>query len=421
MASQQSAHFDAEVPALGLWLDVHVYPTADRLSIYFRDITRQRALEEELALSRKMEVVGRLAGGVAHDFNNLLLAIRGYGELALRRIERHDEGAATDVGEMLKAAERGADLTRQLLAVGRKQPLNTEVLDLTACLSQIEPLLRRVIGEDVELAFGCAPGPVHIRADRSQIEQVILNLAVNARDAMPDGGRLAIHLAVAGNATAGEIPEGRVRLRVADTGVGMSTETASRIFEPFYTTKGDRGTGLGLATVHGIVTQSGGHIEVSTEPGKGTCFDIFLAVSAEKPVAVAAHSSRAGEGKETVLIVEDDPSVRLIATRLLEDRGYIAIAARGDEEAIRLAQRPSLRIDLVLSDMVMPGLSGRQTVERIRSIQPHARALFMSGYTDEQTGDTDLLGPDASYIPKPFSGEQLATKVREVLDREDRT
>jgi nitrogen-specific signal transduction histidine kinase/CheY-like chemotaxis protein len=400
---------------------VHVYPTRDRLSIHFRDITPQRELEHELALSRKMEVVGRLAGGVAHDFNNLLLAIRGYGELALRRIERHDEGAATDVGEMLKAAERGADLTRQLLAVGRRQALNTEVLDLCVSLSQIEPLLRRVIGEDVELSVDCAPRQVHIRADRSQIEQVILNLAVNARDAMPDGGRLSLDIGLSADAPDGEIPEGRVRLRVSDTGVGMSTETASRIFEPFFTTKGDRGTGLGLATVHGIVTQSGGHIEVNTEPGKGTCFEIFLPLTAESPQPATPPPASAGQGKETVLIVEDDPSVRLIATRLLEDRGYIAIAARGGAEAIQLAQRPSLRIDLVLSDMVMPDLSGRQTVERIRSIQPHTRVLFMSGYTDEQTGDTDVLGPGMAYIQKPFSGDQLARKVRELLDQGDRT
>jgi two-component system, cell cycle sensor histidine kinase and response regulator CckA len=419
METQQPAHFEADVPGLGLWLDVHVYPTSERLSIYFRDVTRQRRLERELALSRKMEVVGRLAGGVAHDFNNLLLAIRGYGELALRRIERHDEGAATDVAEMLKAAERGADLTRQLLAVGGRQPLNIEALDLGSCISQLEPLLRRVIGEDVDLVVTFSGEPAHVRADRSQIEQVVLNLAVNARDAMPGGGRLMIGVATAESGLGIDVPEGRVRLRVRDSGIGMTPETASQIFEPFFTTKGDKGTGLGLATVHGIVTQTGGHIELETEPGRGTTFDVYLPLSAETATRTppARQAGQTG-AKETVLIVEDDPSVRLIAARLLEDRGYIAIAARSGEEAIEIAQRPSLRIDLILSDVVMPDLNGRETVERIRSIQPHALVLFMSGYTGEETA-AGVLEQEAAFIQKPFSGDQLAARVREVLDGEN--
>jgi signal transduction histidine kinase/integral membrane sensor domain MASE1/ActR/RegA family two-component response regulator len=417
MERQQPAHFAAEVPRLGLWVDVHAYPTPERISLYFRDITRQRRLEQELALSRKMEVVGRLAGGVAHDFNNLLLAIRGYGELAMRRIERHDESAAADVGEMLKAAERGADLTRQLLAVGRRQAMNPEVLDLNRCVSELEPLLRRVIGEDVELVFGLTPHPVHVRADRSQIEQVVLNLAVNARDAMPEGGRLAISVSVPDREPAGEILEGRARLRVSDSGVGMSPDVAAQIFEPFYTTKGDAGTGLGLATVHGIVTQTGGHVEVRTEPGRGSCFDVLLPLSSEQPgsATTSAPVLRHG-GRETVLVVEDDPSVRLITARLLEDRGYIAVAVSRGEEAIRLAQRPSLRIDLVLSDVVMPDLNGLETARRVRNIQPHAVVLLMSGYTDEHTGSSGVLAPGMAFIQKPFSGDQLAEKVREVLD-----
>jgi two-component system, cell cycle sensor histidine kinase and response regulator CckA len=273
-----------------------------------------------------------------------------------------------------------------------------------------------VIGEDIDLQFDRPPEPVYIHADRSQIEQVVLNLAVNARDAMPNGGRLAILVALPENGS-DEIPDGRARLRVSDTGVGMAPETASQVFEPFFTTKGDGGTGLGLATVHGIVTQMGGHVELHTEPGKGTCFDIFLPLTSERPRRALPPPTRTRGGNETVLVVEDDPSVRLITTRLLEDRGYIAVAASRGEEAVRLARRPSLRIDLVLSDVVMPDLNGMQTAQQIRSIQPHVRVLLMSGYTNEHTGSSGTLAPRMSYIQKPFSGDQLARKIRELLDK----
>jgi PAS domain S-box-containing protein len=372
------------------------------------DMTERRSLEKQLRQSQKLEAIGQLAGGIAHDFNNLLLALRGYGELALRRIEGGDANVSDDIAEMLDATDRAASLTQQLLAFGRRQLLNPEVVDLCEVVAGMGKLLRRLIGEQVQLVTSCADGPVLVDVDRSQLEQVIANLVVNARDAMPDGGHLELGVAISG--------DGEAMLSVADTGCGMDDETTMHIFEPFFTTKGEKGNGLGLATVHGIVTQSGGHVSVMSALGQGSTFRVLLPLAKGEPTHAPVAQAAARGGTETILVIEDNSLVRSIVGAMLERRGYKVITVVGGEAAIERCQEFDEGIDLILSDLVMPGLNGRQTVERLRHIGCKAKVIYMSGYADG-TLHRGVLEPGTAFLQKPFDKDTLARRVREVLDQ----
>jgi two-component system cell cycle sensor histidine kinase/response regulator CckA len=379
-----------------------------------RDEQARIELEQKLLQAQKVETIGRLAGGIAHDFNNLLTGISGFAELAQVAM---DDGRTPreELDEIKAGAGRAAALTRQLLAFSRKQVLRAEVLDVNDVVRQTENLLERVIGEDLELEQVLRQEQVVVSADRSQLEQVILNLVVNAREAMPQGGRVTVEVdEVEIDATqAPELQAGRFALlAVTDTGVGMDAETAARIFEPFYTTKPD-GTGLGLATVHGIVSQSGGTILVDSEPGNGTTFKVYLPL-AEAALEVAALPKRAapvavGAG-ESVLVIEDDHQVRAIVTRMLTRLGYEVASAGNGAEALEHAESRSF--GLILSDLVMPDMGGRELVEAILVRQPGAAVLFMSGYSDDAVLRRGVLAPDAAFIEKPFSFDELARRVR---------
>jgi signal transduction histidine kinase len=381
---------------------------------------RTRQLEDaqtQLVQSQKMEAVGRLAGGVAHDFNNLLTIITGRSELLLRALPA-DHPRRRDMELILQTAERAATLTAQLLAFSRKQILQPQALDLNAVVLRIAPMLRRLIGEDVELVTELEPALGSVRADPGQVEQVVMNLAVNARDAMPRGGRLRIRTAT----VAEEEPGGRwARLEVADTGTGMSAETRARIFEPFFTTKGPgEGTGLGLSMVYGIVEQSGGRIAVASEVGRGTTFEILLPVTesiapAEPPTAEApAPTTRA----ETILLVEDEPEVREMTRELLEAEGYRVLSAGRPDEALERARRLEGPIHLLLTDVVMPQMNGRELAERLTHMRADLRVLFMSGYTDDAMVRLGVSDTRARFLGKPFTRAILAAKVREALERE---
>jgi len=386
------------------------------------DVTPRRRLEDQLRHAQKMEAIGRLAGGVAHDFNNLLAAIMGHGELLLRRLEpadpqyRHAEA-------IQRAAARGALLTRQLLAFSRKEVLAPQALDVHLVVAEMEEMLRRLIGEHIELVIALGDKPVYVWADRGQLEQVLMNLAVNARDAMTDGGLLTVE--VDGDARGPVRPDGHAReeawvsILVRDTGSGMDAATAARIFEPFFTTKEQgKGTGLGLSTVYGVVERSGGVIEVDTAPGKGTAFTVFLprleARAGTPPDPATAPSV---SGTETVLLVEDEAAVRSVAREALEGHGYRVIEARDGVEALEAARRATGALDMLVTDMVMPKMGGRELARRLLAERPGLRVLYVSGYTDD---DTVCRGEaaDATFLQKPFTMEVFAAKVREILDAE---
>jgi CheY-like chemotaxis protein len=371
-----------------------------------------------------MEAIGRLAGGVAHDFNNLLTAINGYTALALRRTE--DESSIKPyLEEVQKAGERAANLTRQLLAFGRKQILQPVSLDLNNIVSDMNKMLRRLIGEDISLTAKLANGLRTIKADPGQIEQVLVNLVVNARDAMPHGGSLTIETTNVdldgeyARTHVGVSPGTYVMLAVSDTGTGMTEEVRAQIFEPFFTTKDKgKGTGLGLSTVYGIVQQSGGSIWVYTEPNQGTSFKVYLP---QGEVATEIQERKAAEekiarGSETVLLVEDEDVVRGLAAHILEDAGYRVIKARGGDEAIQLCAQETDAIDLLLTDVVMPEKSGKDVADRLTSMRPRLKVLFMSGYTDEAIVNHGVLDVGIQFIQKPFTPLALSKKVREVLD-----
>jgi two-component system cell cycle sensor histidine kinase/response regulator CckA len=378
---------------------------------------RERAeLEDQLRQAQKMEAVGRLAGGVAHDFNNLLTAISGFTELAAAEAEPGSE-VAEYLEEIRRSAERATALTRQLLAFGRRAVLQPRVLDLNLVVTEIAPMLRRIIGDDVRLEVVPGQGLRRTRADRGQLEQVIVNLAANARDAMPGGGKLTI--ATENVADGGS--QQWVRMRISDTGVGMDDATAEHIFEPFFTTKGPgSGTGLGLATVFGIVRQSGGNVAVISTPGQGSTFCIDLPVNESDPEEMAGPASdRPTErGRGTLLVVEDEPAVLSFAAHLLERSGYTVLCAASGEEAVELAKNYSGPIDLIFSDMVMPGLTGHETAGAVRATRPDIRLLFASGYSEE-TNVTRVAGDsaaeDAAFVAKPYGMEALLRAVRDVL------
>ena len=398
-------------------------------ALILRDLTERREAEaalrrseDHLRQAQKMEGIGRLAGGIAHDFNNLLTAIQGHAQFLMEDLP-HDHPTRADAEEIRKAADRAAALTRQLLAFSRRQVLAPQVLDLNAVIRDMHKMLRRVIREDIALVTSLTEHPASIYADAGQIEQVLMNLVVNARDAMPDGGTLTISTRnvdieegyVVGDA--GPQPGPHIQLAVSDTGLGMDKDTQARIFEPFFTTKPEgQGTGLGLATVYGIVQQSGGHISVYSEPGRGTTFRILLRRNAEDSGTDERPIVREpARGSESVLVVEDDPAVRSLTRRVLEDRGYSVLEAGDGAEALRLAEEYDGPIDLLVTDIVMPEMSGRKLAESVRSLHPAARVLFMSGFTEQDVRQQGLLEPDAPFVEKPFSPERLARRVRETL------
>lgn len=388
-----------------------------------RDVTQQRQLEAQLLQSQKMEAIGQLAGGVAHDFNNLLAVIMGYGELLLGEFSEEDP-KGNDVGEMLAAARRGVSLTRQLLAFSRQQMVETSILDLNEIVGGIEKMLRRIIGEHIRLSTKLGPGLGRIKADASQVEQILLNLTVNARDAMPEGGRLDIATCNAAldeadvAAEAGLLPGDYVVLTVTDTGVGMDLQTQKRAFEPFFTTKEvGKGTGLGLSTVYGIVRQSGGHVSLHSELGQGTSFEVYFprTRSSEAPRPSAAPSAAREPATETILIVEDDEGVRVVASRILREQGYTVLEARRASEARRIWEKHGRTVDLLLTDVVMPDINGPRLAEELKRTRPELRVLYMSGYPGAG-GLTVPAGEPLACIEKPFTPVSLAAKVRGVLD-----
>ena len=388
-----------------------------------RDVTERKRLEEQLRQAQKMEAIGRLAGGIAHDFNNLLTVINGYSQMLLSSLEA-DSPLRPDLEAILHAGERAASLTRQLLAFSRRQVLEVRVLDLNEIIRNMVKMLQRIIGEDIALKLRLAEDLGKVKADPGQIEQAILNLAVNARDAMPNGGELILETANVEFAEAisrhPELSPGRyVLLAVSDTGLGMSAEVKEHLFEPFFTTKGvGQGTGLGLATVYGIVKQSGGDISVYSEPGQGTTFKIYLPrIKEDSELRPASPATvQIPGGWETILVVEDNDELRQLAASVLRNLGYTVLEAPNGPEAIQLFQAQPEAIHLVLTDVVMPEMSGREMVERLRQTHPGLRALYMSGYTDAAITRQGVLEPGAPFIQKPFGVEALAKKVREVLD-----
>src|SRR3977135_3015425 len=392
-----------------------------------RDITERKFLEKQLRQTQKMEAVGQLSGGIAHDFNNLLGVIIGYSEILEQRLPQNDP-LHKECGQIKKAGQSAASLTRQLLAFSRQQVLEPKVLDLNAIVLQVEKMLQRLIGEDIDLTATLGPALGCIKADQSQIEQVIMNLAVNARDAMPQGGKLMIETA---NVDLDEDyarrhqpqkPGAYVLLTIADTGIGMDAETQSRIFEPFFTTKElGKGTGLGLSTVYGIVRQSGGHIWVYSEPGQGTAFKIYLprtgqALHVEKPTPGLAESWR---GTETILLVEDEDALRELPRHILEADGYAVLEADRPDKAIEVAVGHSGPIHLMLTDMVMPGMNGRVLAANLAPARPEMKVIYMSGYTG-YTGFTHPGFSDSgvTFLAKPFTRDGLLRKLHEVLELE---
>jgi two-component system, cell cycle sensor histidine kinase and response regulator CckA len=413
-----------------VWVDMTVSVARDPVdrSDYFiavlQDITEKKRLEQELLHAQRMEGVGQLAGGIAHDFNNLLTVISGRSQLALDRMAPGDP-RRRDFDLIHKTSARAAALTGQLLAFSRKQVLQPKVLDLNELVDHSTSLLQRLIGEDIELLFVPGADAGRVRVDPGQLEQVIVNLAVNGRDAMPEGGRLTVetaNVALLADYAARRVdvaPGPYVMLAVSDTGVGMDRAVQTRIFEPFFTTKGPgHGTGLGLATVYGIVKQSGGHIRVYSEPGRGTVFRIYLPRT-DAPVepASAAAPSALPRGAETVLLVEDESEVRGLAREVLEGLGYTVLEAAVPGDAILIAERHVGLIELLLTDVVMPGMSGSALASRVTAERPETKVLFMSGYTDDAIVRHGVLEPGTSFLEKPFSPQALAMKVREALDR----
>ncbi|MGA2481198.1 MAG: ATP-binding protein, partial [Spirochaetia bacterium] len=382
-------------------------------------------LQEQLLQAQKMEAIGRLAGGVAHDFNNLLTSIIGYSDLLLRE-ERVSGDIREGIQEVESAAYRAADLTRRLLTFSRKQVLQPRVVDLNVLISSLSKLLRRMIGEDVTLQSRLDPAIGRLRADPGQIEQVIINLAVNSRDAMPEGGTLGIDtenviLTAGGLHGHTEVAAGRyVLVTVSDTGIGMSEEVKSHLFEPFFTTKEPgRGTGLGLATVYGIVRQSGGHIDLTTAPGRGTAFRIYLpCVEEQEPAEKDACGDPAEQrGNETLLVVEDEQPLLIMIEKTLRACGYLTIGAGSAGEALRLLDtEPGRRIDLLITDVVMPSIGGLELSKEVCRRRLGTKVLFISGYTGAAFNEEHLYEPGTGFLAKPFSLKALAAKVRELLD-----
>jgi two-component system, cell cycle sensor histidine kinase and response regulator CckA len=412
-----------------LWARVSVVAARDEngypksITAVVVDMTERKKLEEQFRQAQKMEAVGRLAGGVAHDFNNLLTVINGYGHLLLDQLPPGDP-ARELVREMTGAGERAAGLTAQLLAFSRKAIVEPKVLDLNEVVNQSASLLRRLIGEDISLATALAPNLEPVKADPTQVEQVILNLAVNAKDAMPKGGKLtietrAVRLREEDAALYPDLPQGRyIQLAVSDTGTGMTDEVKTRLFEPFFTTKEQgKGTGLGLAVVHGAVKQSGGRVDVYSELGIGTTFKILLPAVVGSNGPLSRSAPVAPRGTETVFLVEDEAGVRKFARLALETQGYTVLEAACGQDALRVANGYAGPIHLLMTDVVMPRMGGREVAEALRARHPGLKVLFVSGYTDDAVVRHGIVDATDAFLQKPFAPLALARKVREVLDR----
>jgi PAS domain S-box-containing protein len=395
------------------------------LHVVWRDITERKELEEKLRHAQKMEAIGKLAGGIAHDFNNLLVALLGHSQL-LEDLLQGQEKADEHLREIRRAGERAADLVRQLLAFGRKQELRPTALDVNHLVLDLRKLLERLIGEDVRLETTTTEGTVVVRADRGQLEQVLFNLAANARDAMPNGGTLTIEtervrLPRPGGDVQQEVPDGDYAiLRVSDSGSGMDRRTAERAFEPFFTTKEPgQGTGLGLATVYGIVKQSGGSVTIESSPGSGTLIRVLLPLT-DEPILenaekVEVEAPRGGD--ETILVAEDDPCVSLLVVRALEARGYQILLARDGREALGLYERHADRVSLLITDVIMPNMGGEKLVTELGTRGHYPRVLFMSGYTDEQFRQLRDREGEVDVLQKPFDVRHLLRRVRSAIDR----
>src|SRR6184192_83024 len=403
--------------------------TPERLIGSLMDVTARKQLQDQLCRSQKMEAFGQLAGGVAHDFNNFLTTILGYGDLLLH--ERQIRGTLADhVTEIRAAAARASALTQQLLAFSRRQPLEPVVVEVNSIITNLERSLLRLIGENISVVSHLhhEKEGAHIKADPSQITQIILNLAVNARDAMPRGGQLTLETAIVDLTKETEspvqcgdfVPGEYVLIKIADNGIGMSEEVKAHLFEPFFTTKTDQErSGLGLATCYGIVHQSGGHLRVESELGKGTVVQIYLPrVSAPPAPAYKKPSGKKPRGgSETILVLEDDISVRHISVRMLRGLGYHVIEAANGDDAQRLfSENRGKKVDLLLTDLIMPEMSGRRFADSLRAAHPNIKVLFISGYLEESLQPGDRCEPGMFFLPKPFDSEQLAVKVREALD-----
>ena len=398
----------------------------ENLVIVNRDISERRRLEEQLRQSQKMDAIGRLSGGVAHDFNNLLGVIIGYAEILQERISETDSMRAP-VDQIIKAGNRASSLTKQLLAFSRQQVLEPKILLLNAVVADTDKMLRRLIGEDIELLTSLDPALGKIRADQGQIEQVIMNLVVNARDAMPEGGSLVIETSnfeiddkFARRYAYPVLPGSYILLTVSDNGIGMDTATQQRIFEPFFTTKEKgKGTGLGLSLVYGVVKQSGGYIDVVSARGKGTTFNIYLPRVAQNAVdtkTIGPDHPEELRGTETILLAEDEDTLRALTRQLLELYGYRVLEACDGNQALKLSEQTTDEIHLLLTDVVMPGLSGRALADQLKQKRPDVKIAYMSGYTGQRVGEKEILEPGSVFLQKPFTREGLARKVREALD-----
>ncbi len=401
--------------------------TGPAFEIFWEDITETRTLELQLRQAQKMEAIGRLAGGIAHDFNNMLMVISGYSEFLLERLGS-DPQLRGPALEIASATERASSLTRQLLAFSRKQMLAPKVLDLNLVVAENLKMLTRMIGEDIDLVMLPGPGLGAVRADPGQIDQVIINLALNGRDAMPTGGKLTIETAnitvdenyarTHSPLTAGDY----VMLSISDTGIGMDHETQSRIFEPFFSTKGSKGTGLGLSTVYGVVKQSGGFIFVDSQPQRGTSFRAYFPRVDAHEDAVAAQDSlslpRANRGQETILLVEDEAHLRHLTRQYLETQGYKVLEAEDGAAALQIVDGHQGSIDLLFTDVVMPGMNGRELAEHVTNLLPNVRVLYMSGYTENAVGEDGMLDAGINLLQKPFSLPALKDRISEVLDSE---
>jgi signal transduction histidine kinase len=427
LATNAPASLEEEFfPELNASFEVHAYPSADGVAIYLKDVTEERQLAEQLRQAQKMEAIGRLAGGVAHDFNNLLTIILGYGQVLGDALAKgsFEHTAAT---EILKAADRAAALTQRLLAFSRKQVLQPIVLDLNSVVTGFESMLRRLIGEDIRISVQLDPTIGKVKADPNQMEQVVMNLAVNARDAMPDGGELTvgtstIQLEPAQARHHDVAPGCYVMLSVSDTGVGMDAGTRERIFEPFFTTKDPgKGTGLGLSTVYGIVQQSGGYLTVQSEPGHGATFNIYLpCVSGEAEILPSTGTEQLQSAGGTILLVEDEEPLKELAEQMLTKAGYTVTAVTSTDDALRLSGTDLKSFELLVTDVVMPRMNGQNLAAELQKRHPELKVLFVSGYTDHSRLGTNAV-PEDRLLHKPFTRSQLLSRVHELLTSESQT